>query len=172
MYTVPEIKETFLFNQVVSENDLSLKKMFGFYIIAGRTIFTPQPMTTASTTFETNYKGMKFNVTIDGTAKQIFKVKDFESESYEKHLMAANLLNNIIKRTFEDTKYTQIGKQPRFFNVDNGFQLPDAPDDLFAVPGFKASAFRATETSSILIDSLFKFMGQKNCYHTMTEIAV
>jgi len=164
--TTPDIKESFLFNKVVNAAGDKLRTHVGFYVIAGRTIFTPQALS-GDLVLETTYNNIPFQVKVSGSARQIFKVIDFESENYDRHLVAANLVNNIIKHAFEDTAYTQIGRAPRFFNLKNGFFLPDAPDDLIAIPGFKASAFRSSDCSTMLIDSLFKFMGQKNCYATM-----
>ncbi len=88
----------------------------------------------------------------------------------ENNHIAQTLINNILKKAFEDTNFKQIGKLPRFFDSSRSTVLDSQFGDLMAVPGFKASTYMSQNYSTILIDNLYKFMAQRNCRQTMVEI--
>jgi hypothetical protein len=62
----------------------------------------------------------------------------------------------------------QIGKVPRFFDVQNPIEL--SRSQLKILSGFKASAFQSQLGCTLVMDSIFKFMSTKTCLQRIMEI--
>ena len=71
------------------------------------------------------------------------------------------LLNIIMKQTFSETSFRQIGKLYRFFEVSKTIEVKDS--GLKACPGFRASAFNYTSGVTKYLDSINKFISDKTC---------
>lgn len=68
----------------------------------------------------------------------------------------SQLLNIIIKQAFRGTHLKQVGKAPRFFDVQKPLILKDAAIQIWN--GFKASAIQSKSGTMLCMDSIFKFM--------------
>lgn len=86
----------------------------------------------------------------------------------EDHNVFHTLLNIIIKDAFRGTKLKQIGKAPKFFNMDKGINMPES--GLMMWPGFKASAFAYQSGITLVIDNINKFMSTVSCLDRINEI--
>ena len=62
--------ETYLFNQIINSAKAKLNLVFTFYIQAGRTIFTPQPLDgDANLVIETKYRENVYKVLVKNDSK-------------------------------------------------------------------------------------------------------
>jgi hypothetical protein len=86
----------------------------------------------------------------------------------EDHNVFHTLLNIIIKDAFRGTSLKQIGKAPKFFDMQKGVSLPDS--GLMMWPGFKASAFSYQSGITLVIDNINKFMSTVSCLDRINEI--
>lgn len=86
----------------------------------------------------------------------------------EDHNVFHTLLNIIIKDAFRGTNLKQIGKTPKFFDMDKGVTLPES--GLMMWPGFKASAFAYQSGITLVIDNINKFMSTVSCLDRINEI--
>ena len=73
----------------------------------------------------------------------------------------------ILKNAFKDTKMKQIGRAPRFFDVEQPIQCAA---NIMIWQGFKASAFQSQMGCTLVMDSIFKFMSTKSCLDRIIEI--
>ena len=65
---------------------------------------------------------------------------DFKADFTNKeNSVSQNLLNIIIKSALRESRFRQIGRQPRFFDFVNSVKLQEM--DLQIMNGFKMSAF-------------------------------
>ena len=62
----------------------------------------------------------------------------------------------------------QIGRSPRFFDIENPIDL--SRQNLMVMPGFKASAFQTELGCTLAIDSVFKFMCTTTCLQKINEL--
>lgn len=81
--------------------------------------------------------------------------------------MIHTLINNILKKALQDSTYKQIGKLPRFFNLKKQMEVDGG---LIAYPGFKASTYKCTNSTTIVIDNLYKFITSNTCLEKINEI--
>lgn len=78
------------------------------------------------------------------------------------------VLNLIVNQAFRETNLKQIGRNPRFFDIDNAIDL--SRSNLLIIPGFKASAFQTELGCTLAIDSIFKFMCTTSCLEKINEL--
>ena len=162
----PDVTETYLFNSIVYQARKMLSILVGLYVQSGRTIFT------VASILENFHADVKFGaksyvVSINKEFTSFFTSKNFEDSSAEDHLVIHNLLNNILKRALQDSTYKQIGKLPRFFNLKKQMEVDGG---LIAFPGFKASTYKCSNSTTIVIDNLFKFITSNTCLEKIKEI--
>lgn len=86
----------------------------------------------------------------------------------EDHGMYHTLLNIIIKEAFRGTDLKQIGRAPRFFDMNKAVDLPES--GLMMWPGFKASAFAYQNGITLVVDNINKFMSTTSCLERIHEI--
>ena len=70
------------------------------------------------------------------TGTQVALTGTFENKDNE---VSQNLINVILKQAFRETNLKQLGRSPRFFDVDNPVDLSRIGLKMWS--GFKASAF-------------------------------
>ena len=97
---------------------------------------------------------------IAGKGKSNLKMED--------HNVFHTLLNIIIKDAFRGTNLKQVGKAPKFFDMDKGINLPES--GLRMWPGFKASAFQYQSGITLVVDNINKFMSTVSCLDRIHEI--
>jgi len=78
------------------------------------------------------------------------------------------LLNVIIKQAFRETNLKQLGRSPRFFDMQNPIDLSQQGLKIWS--GFKASAIQSEIGCTLAIDNIFKFMTTKTCLQRIYEI--
>ena len=78
------------------------------------------------------------------------------------------IINIVIKEAFRQTTFKQIGKSPRFFDIQNPIDLSHL--GLRIWPGFKASASQTTTGITLAIDSIFKFITTQTCLDRIGQI--
>ena len=74
----------------------------------------------------------------------------------------------ILKQAFRETKLKQLGRSPRFFDVDNPTDISRIGLKMWS--GFKASAFQSELGVTLAIDNIFKFMSTKTCLDRINEL--
>lgn len=84
--------------------------------------------------------------------------------------MNQNLLNIIIKQAFRQTDLKQLGKAPRFFDVDPKHMKILNDLKLSIMAGFRASAIQSQMGCTLVVDSCFKFMSTQTCLQKMNEL--
>mmetsp|Transcript_12297 Transcript_12297/g.16684 ORF Transcript_12297/g.16684 Transcript_12297/m.16684 type:complete len:91 (-) Transcript_12297:1403-1675(-) len=78
------------------------------------------------------------------------------------------IFNLIINQAFRETNLKQIGRSPRFFDLEKPIDL--SRQNLMIMPGFKASAFQTELGCTLAIDSVFKFMCTTTCLSKIKEL--
>lgn len=115
--------------------------------------------------FNAMLNGNQYTIVIREETHTILNLQDdFTNES---NSTAQQLINVIIKTAFRDTKMKQIGRQPRFFDVD---QPINCAANIMIWQGFKASAFQSQMGCTLVMDSIFKFMSTQTCLQRIAEI--
>jgi len=78
------------------------------------------------------------------------------------------LLNIIIKQAFRETSLKQVGKAPRFFDVESPVVIHHAGLQIWT--GFKAAAVQSKLGTMLCMDSIFKFMCTRSCLDTIDDL--
>ena len=158
--------ETYIFNQIVHQAKRFLSAIFMRYVQSGRTIFTTtelvEPLEAEYTYQQTLYKLM-----VPHDVKSCFDSKNLSERDKEDHPQIHNFLNNLVKRACVESKYQQIGKQPKFFDSNSKFAVDGG---LVAYSGFKASTYTCSASTTIVIDHIFKFTTSQSCLSKIDEI--
>jgi len=82
--------------------------------------------------------------------------------------VSQNLINVILKQAFRETNLKQLGRSPRFFDVNNPVDLSHVGLKMWS--GFKASAFQSEMGCTLAVDNIFKFMTTKTCLERIHEM--
>ena len=82
--------------------------------------------------------------------------------------VSQNLINVILKQAFRETNLKQLGRSPRFFDVNNPVNLDKIGLRMWS--GFKASAFQSEMGCTLAVDNIFKFMSTKTCLERIREM--
>ncbi len=82
--------------------------------------------------------------------------------------VSMNLINVILKQAFRETNLKQLGRTPRFFDVNNPINLDRVGLRMWS--GFKASAFQSELGVTLAVDNIFKFMTTKTCLERIMEM--
>lgn len=87
----------------------------------------------------------------------------------EDHGVIHNLVNFIIKQAFRIIpSLTQLGKLPRFFDLNSGENVANGL--LKVLPGFRASAFNYQYVTAVVVDNVNKFLSSDYCIDKIKEI--
>ena len=90
--------------------------------------------------------------------KEIYLNDEFSNKDND---VKQTVLNLIINQAFRETNLRQIGKSPRFFDINKAIDL--SRQGLMIMPGFKASAFQTQMGCMLAIDNVFKFLCTTSC---------
>ena len=82
--------------------------------------------------------------------------------------VSQNLINVILKQAFRETNLKQLGRSPRFFDVNSPVSLNNIGLTMWS--GFKASAFQSEFGVTLAVDNIFKFMSTKTCLERIHEL--
>ena len=131
-----ELWEADRVHAIIKTKRSSLEKALGPFVVSGKIIYVLAEIDD-SIEFTTTYRGQRCSIKIDKDyGQQVMLSDDFINKE---NSVSQNLLNVIIKQAFRETKLKQLGRSPRFFDMDHAIELPN--DSLRIWEGFKASAF-------------------------------
>lgn len=160
-----EFWEAYKVHAIIRTKRTSLEKSLGQFVVSGKSIYTLSEID-ESLEFQTSLKGEQCVIKIDReTCQQVLLTEDFINKE---NSVSQNLLNVIIKQAFRETNLKQLGRSPRFFDVQNPVDLSRA--GLMMWHGFKASAFQSEIGVTLAIDNVFKFMTTKTCLDRIYEL--
>lgn len=163
--TPDEFWEAAKVHAIMRTKRIALEKALGLYVVSGKTIYT---LAEIDETLEwtTTFKGQHCTIKID---KELMTTVNLSGEFANKdNSVAQNLINIIVKQGFRDTALKQIGRSPRFFDMEHPITLERQGLRIWS--GFKASAFNSETGLTLAIDSIFKFMTTTTCLQRMYEL--
>lgn len=153
-----------VFDPTVIQRVLRLKRKildsaFGLYVHSGQSIYSTNELD-ESLKFPVQLKDVTYQVKIDTSTQTLVTLdRDGGFENADNYV-GQQLLNIIVKEAFQQTgNLKQIGRSPRFFDIQNAMKLPK----LNVWSGFKASAINTNVGLTLVIDSIFKFMSTETC---------
>lgn len=151
---------------IIKTKRIALEKALGQFIVSGKSIYT---LVEIDEDYEwtTTYRGQQCLIKID--KDQVTTVNMSGEFANKDNTVAQNLINIIVKQAFRDTTLKQIGRSPRFFDVQNPLILERQQLQIWS--GFKASAFNSESGITLAIDSIFKFMSTTSCLQRIYEIS-
>lgn len=163
--TPSEMWEADKVHAIVKTKRLSLEKALGPFVVSGQQIYTLTEID-ESIEFNTVFRGERASIKIDRDyGQQVSLTNDFVNKE---NSVTQNLINVIIKQAFRETNLKQLGRSPRFFDVQNPIDMSRA--GLTVWQGFKASAIQSEFGCTLAIDNIFKFMSNKTCLERIREL--
>ena len=163
--TPDEMWEAHRVHDIIRTKKTSLEKALGAYVVSGKTIYTLCELED-SLVFKTIFKGDQAMIKIDkDSGCQIHLTDNFENKANE---ISQNLINVILKQAFRETNLKQLGRSPRFFDVNRPTNLPNIGLRMWS--GFKASAFQSEMGCTLAVDNIFKFMSTTTCLEKIKEM--
>ena len=160
--TPDEMWEAHRVHDIIRTKKTSLEKALGAHVVSGKTIYTLNEIED-SLAFKTTFKGDQAVIKIDkDSGTMIHLTENFENKANE---ISQNLINVILKQAFRETNLKQLGRSPRFFDVNNPTNLPNIGLRMWS--GFKASAFQSELGCTLAVDNIFKFMSTTTCLQKM-----
>lgn len=152
-------------HDIIRTKKTSLEKALGSYVVSGKTIYTLTELD-ESLVFTTMYRGESAKISIDKeTQTEVHLTDNFQNSNNE---VAQNLINIILKQAFRETNLKQLGRTPRFFDVNNPTNLRNIGLQMWS--GFKASAFQSELGCILAVDNIFKFMSTTTCLDRICDI--
>ena len=137
----------------------------GPFVPAGKTVLTLQQIS-ETIDWSVNFRGQNVQVRIPiESGKPIYLNDHFNNKDND---IKQTVLNLIINQAFRETNLRQIGRSPRFFDINAPINLPRS--GLMIMPGFKASAFQTQMGCMLAIDNVFKFMCTTSCLEKIREL--
>lgn len=131
-----EFWEAHLVHEIIRTKKKALEAALGHYVPSGKTIYTLTQLE-ETLVFKTTFRGEKAEIKIDvETGTQIQLTDTFNNKDND---VSQNLINVILKQAFRETNLKQLGRSPRFFDVNNPINLDRIGLRMWS--GFKASAF-------------------------------
>lgn len=125
-----------LVQAVVRTKRREMETALGPFVCSGQSIYTLTEIDD-SIRFDTNYQKTDYAIHVDKTSmtKVSMANKDMPIDSQS---VMYQLLNIIIKQAFRETTLKQVGKAPRFFDVEHPVVIDTAGLQIWT--GFKAAA--------------------------------
>lgn len=161
------MSDTYIMQGIFRTIKRKVDAILGLYVTSGRAVFTTTDLD-ESLVIACEFRGIKYEVCINVDSKRFFSGKQLENAKMEDHNVMHTLLNIIVKQAFRETKLRQIGRQPRFFDLNAAIDVEGS--GLQACPGFRASAFNYISGMAIVIDNINKFISNKSCLERIHEI--
>lgn len=106
--------------RIIKFKNKALNKALGLYVTSGESIYTVTELD-EDVRFDVALSGEKFVIYIDKETQKIIQFDDKFNNS--DNTVAQQIINIIVKQAFRDTDLKQIGKTPRFFDVNNFIDL-------------------------------------------------
>jgi hypothetical protein len=97
-----------------------LEKALGLNVVSGESIYVLTELE-ESAKFDVSFRSVKYTIVIDKSSQSIVQLNGEFSNSANS--VSQNLINIIIKQAFRETNLKQIGKVPRFFDVQHPIEL-------------------------------------------------
>jgi hypothetical protein len=160
-----EMWDADLVQRIVKFKAATMEKCFGLYVVSGKSIYLLSDLS-ESVSIDVTFRGANYTILID--SKDVQHIQLSTSFVNDQNSVHQSLINIIIKRAFRDTNLKQIGKTPKFFDVNNFIDMPAQKMKIFQ--GFKASAQSNEFGCTFVIDSIFKFQSTQSCGERMEEI--
>jgi len=163
--TPEEFNESDKTRAIVRTKYKVMNDILGTHFFSGNNIYMLNPLE-EDVTIETSFRGAEATILIDTTSSnEIVLDKNFVNT--EKSL-SQNIINCVIKEAFRQTTLKQIGRSPRFFDIQNPIDLSHLGLKIW--PGFKASATQTTMGVTLAIDSIFKFVTTQTCLDRINQL--
>lgn len=152
--------------QIIRFKKRDMETALGPFVVSGKVIWMLTEID-KSMTWRCNYRGQTYNIMVDKNAMIKVNVSETSAVS-ECQTAMGQILNIIVNNAFRETSLKQIGKAPRFFDVQNPIELKQA--ELQVWSGFKASAIQSKLGTMLCLDSIFKFMSTRDCLQTIDDL--
>lgn len=91
---------------------------------------------------------------------------ELDTRKMEEHPFALSFINNIVKSALRNSKLTQIGRIPRFFDPSQAQVFQNCVETW---PGFFTSSWIFTRGLYLIIDNISKFLSVENCHTLIKE---
>ena len=101
---------------IIKTKRIALEKALGQFIVSGKSIYTLVEID-EDYEWSTTYRGQQCLIKID--KDQVTTVNMSGEFANKDNTVAQNLINIIVKQAFRDTTLKQIGRSPRFFDVQH-----------------------------------------------------
>lgn len=161
------LMDSFLQHQVFRLLKKRLEGLFGLYVISGRSLFCTLEIA-ETLILTTNFRDIDYVVKIDASTKHYFEGQNIAELKMGDRNLGHNLVNILIKQAFRETNLRQIGKNPRFFDLERCEDIKGS--ELQMWPGFRAAAYNYSQGFAIVVDNVTKFMTTKSCLERINEI--
>ena len=142
-----------------------LQMAIGPFLVSGKSIYTLTELE-ETLVFKTTFRGQQAEIKIDRESGQQIQLK--ETFNNKDNDVSQNLINVILKQAFRETNLKQLGRSPRFFDVNSPVSLNNIGLTMWS--GFKASAFQSEFGVTLAVDNIFKFMSTKTCLERIHEL--
>ena len=107
-------------HSIIKTKKVALEKALGQFVVSGKAIYTLAEID-EDLEWSTTFRGQKCVIKI---AKDNVTTVNMSGEfSNKDNSVAQNLINIIVKQGFRDTSLKQIGRSPRFFDVNSPIYL-------------------------------------------------
>jgi uncharacterized protein YuzE len=103
------MSDTYIMQGIFRAIKRKVDAILGLYVTSGRSVFTTTDLED-SVIIETDFRGMKYTVSINSESKRFISGKQIENNKMEDHNIIHTLLNIIVKQAFRETNLRQIGR--------------------------------------------------------------
>ena len=160
-----EVWEAHLVHEIIRTKKKALETALGHFVPSGKTIYTLTELE-ETLVFKTVFRGQQAEIKIDRDSGTQIQLK--ETFNNKDNDVSQNLINVILKQAFRETNLKQLGRSPRFFDVNAPVDISNVGLKMWS--GFKASAFQSELGVTLAIDNIFKFMSTKTCLERIFEL--
>lgn len=91
-----------------------------------------------------------------------FNLDELGEDRDPAHLQVLNFLNIVVKKAFQEEKYSQIGRLPKFFLASEKRLIPN--QDLQSWPGYEACTKWYNDGIFLNVDTATKFINSRTVY--------
>lgn len=127
-----------LVHRILKFKQSAIDTALGINQCSGASIYVPSEIT-EDVKFNVTFEKVPYTISIESATKSIVNLDDHFKNA--DNTTSQNLINIVIKQAFRQTDLKQIGKSPKFFDVNPKNTILLSELNLKIVAGFKASAF-------------------------------
>jgi hypothetical protein len=156
----PENLDSYLIEKAVNLAERQLAQHFSVFATSGQLLFASNLLEKDIEITSQLEEGFEVKITISPTKARAQAFNELDCDDGEINQVISQIMATTLKKAFKAHDMHQVGKQPRFFDMNNFRQIEAGRDGeiLQLFPGYKATTWLYGQELFINIDSVTKFI--------------